>query len=247
MKLGTENKKSVYALIILGVIAAIAVYTQLLSGPSYTPTAAAPPKTADTTDTPAKPDTTPSPDVSRAARPVTARSGASARSSTEFRPVLIPKKPEERIKRIADVDPTLRLDLLEKVMKVPPAGGERDLFQILKAPPVKAADLAKLDEPKVHQFVGPREPPPPPPPPPPPGEKPLEPIPLKYYGFIVERANGKRTAYFKDNDDNILEGTEGSTLDKRYRIVRIGLDKVLMEDTQQKRQQSLNIEPEVTG
>jgi hypothetical protein len=33
----------------------------------------------------------------------------------------------------------------------------------------------------------------------------------------------------------------------RYRIVQIGVDKVLVEDTQDKRRQPLNLEPEVTG
>ena len=37
MKLGLENRKQVYAVVVLGVIAAYMVYSQLLSGPSSSP------------------------------------------------------------------------------------------------------------------------------------------------------------------------------------------------------------------
>jgi hypothetical protein len=248
MKLGAENKKKVYALAVLGVVAAYMVYSQLLSGPSYTPapapaatagdSAAASPATA-----PAAPEKSSGPDISRAGTPA-ARSGTASKNS-EFHPVLRSKKPEER-PDVSKIDPTLRLDLMFKVMDVPPAGADRDLFQILTAPPVKVTELAKKDEPKVPRFVGPRPPPPPRPDPPPPPPPPPEPIPLKFYGFSTLRPDGKRTAYFLDGDD-ILEAVEGTTLKGRYRIVQIGLDKVLVEDTQAKRRQSVSLEPEAKG
>src|SRR5260370_9503053 len=46
MKLGTENKKSVYALAVLGVIAAVAVYSSFFSDSNPTPA----PKSAAVTD-----------------------------------------------------------------------------------------------------------------------------------------------------------------------------------------------------
>jgi hypothetical protein len=254
MKLGTENRKSVYALVVLGVIAAYMVYSQLLSGPSSTPAPVAAPRTGDTADTPAPVEApataekSPSgPDISRAGQQGAARPGGSARNGGEFHPVLRAKKKEDRIARIADIDPTLRLDLLAKVMRVAPAGGDRDLFQILKGPPVKETAALKGPEPKVPPpFVGPRPPPPPPPPQPPRPPAPPEPIPLKYYAYSTIHPDGKRTAYFLDGDEP-LAADEGTTLKGRYRIVRIGLDKVLVEDLVQKRQQSINIEPEGAG
>jgi len=249
MKIGAENKKSVYALAVLGVVAAYMVYSQLLSGPSYTSAPAPAAKTGDGAAAspaapPAAPEKSSGPDISRAGTPA-ARSGTGSKSN-EFHPVLRSKKLEER-PDVSKIDPTLRLDLMSKVMEVPPAGGDRDLFQILKTPPVKVTELAQKDEPKVPRgFVGPRLPPPPrtdPPPPPPP---PPEPIPLKFYGFSTLRPDGRRTAYFLDGDE-ILEAVEGTTLKGRYRIVQIGLDKVLVEDTQAKRRQSVNLEPEAKG
>ena len=40
---------------------------------------------------------------------------------------------------------------------------------------------------------------------------------------------------------------EGQVLKGRFRIVQISLDKVLVEDTQDKRRQPLNMEKENTG
>ena len=164
------------------------------------------------------------------------------------------KKKEDQIAHIEDIDPTMRLDLLAKVMKVPPAGGERDLFQISKTPPVKAAAPEQLTgvEPKVqpYVFVGPRlpAPPPPPPAPPPPHRRRRSRSNITAVSSI--RPDGKRTAYFISpgpDGDEILEATEGTVLKGRYRIVQISVDKVVVEDTQEKRRQPLNIEPEVTG
>jgi hypothetical protein len=130
---------------------------------------------------------------------------------------------------------------------VPQAGAERDLFQILKSPPVHA-DTAQLkgEEPHVWRIYGPQPPPPPPMPAPDPSTLPPPPIPLKYYGICTERLNGKKTAYFLDNDE-IIEATEGMTLKGRYKVVRIGEKAVVMEDMQSKRQQDLPLVPELAG
>ncbi|HUI58377.1 MAG TPA: hypothetical protein VLY04_25565 [Bryobacteraceae bacterium] len=238
MKIGADDKKKVAWLIVLGLGAAYAVYSNLSSGTPSGPAVrtssrvAAPPETADTgaaADAASGGQRVPRPGIRD--------------KNQEFRPVLHPKRKEDQIDT-SKVDPTLRLDLLAKVQAVPPAGGERDLFQILRTPPVK--QLAQAAEPKVIPFVGPRQPPPPPGPPGPQPEPPPPPIPLKYYGFCTEINNGRRTAYFLDGDD-ILQAGEGSTLKGRYRVVRIGLSSVTMEDVQVKRQQNLSLEPEAAG
>jgi len=236
MKIGAENKKALWALAVLGLIAAYGLYSNVLSGPS-----AAPARSAKTSAVDAIPEAVAVPENSKAAPQRAARAQAQ-----EFRPVLRPKKKEDQIVDIRTVDPTIRLDLLAKVQAVPQAGGERDLFQILKAPPVHEAEVLKGAEPHVFIPVGPKAPPPPPGPPPDPSTLPPPPIPLKYYGFCTERNNGKRTAYFLDNDE-IIQATEGATLKGRYRVVRIGLNLVVMEDMQSKRQQNLPLEPEMAG
>ena len=248
MKLGTENKKSVIALAVLGSLAAYMVYSQLLSGPSATPAPGAVAHSGEIADAlPATADKAPVPDVSRAAQDAAPRSNARSKTN-DFHPKLRSKKKEERNAGIVNVDPTLRKDLWDRAMEVPPAGGERDLFQILKTPPVhQAAALPTTPEPKVFPFVGPRPPVPPAPPPPPPPPPPPTPITLKYFAYSALHPDGKRTAYFLDSDDTILEAVEGTMLKGRYRIVQIGLEKVLVEDTVEKRRQSINFEPEGTG
>lgn len=243
MNLGVENKKSVYALIGLGVVAAYMVYSQLLSGPSYPAARPANPN-ADVSISGIGNAT--GPDVARdTEKPVRP---TSHKSNGEFKPVLIPKKKEDRIANIFGIDPTIRMDWLEKVLKVPPAGGERDLFQILKGPPVKAtAMLDPSKEPKLFRPYGPAVPPPPVVPKPVVASTPPPtPIPLKYYAYSAIHPNGKRSAFFYDGDD-IVMADEGTVLKGRYRIVQIGTDKVLVEDMVEKRRQSVAIEPEVTG
>jgi hypothetical protein len=242
MKLGGENKKAVYALIGCGSLAAYMVYSQFFTGPTYKPVQ--PPSGDIVAEAAAASDKSSGPDISRASEDAAPRP---ARSKTgEFRPIFISKKKEDRIANIANIDPTLRLDLLARVMKVPPAGGERDLFQILKSPPVKETVALTGPETKVHPFVGPRLPPPPPPPPPPAAAPAPPPIPLRYFGYSAVHPDGTRTAYFLDGDE-ILEADEGAILKGRYRIVQIGLDKVLVEDTVERRRQPINIEPEAMG
>ena len=69
-------------------------------------------------------------------------------------------------------------------------------------------------------------------------EAPPPPITLKYYGLATKRIDGKKTAFFLDGEEIIL-APEGYTVKKKYRVVRIGVNSVLMEDMDSKRQQSL--------
>jgi len=259
MKLWSGNKNSLIAASVLGVIALYMVYSQFFSGPTYktvtpqTMTAAHSDPSADAA-VPAPPPAagkSSGPNISQAKGKV--GKGASSKSKNgEFHPIYIPKKAEDRIGNIGDVDPTIRFDRLERVMNVAQAGSERDLFQILKAPPVKASTLlASANEPKVrpYTFVGPQKPPPPAPPPPPPPPPPPTPIPFKFYGTSAVHPDGTRTAYFiipGDDGGEILMANEGDVLKKRFRIVQIGVDKCLVEDVTDKRRQPLAMEREAT-
>jgi hypothetical protein len=256
MKIGAENKKSVYALSVLGVLAAYLVYSNFFSGPTYktvTPQSAPIPSDAssDTATVTAPSEKSSGPDISQAKTKV--GKGSSSKSKNGgFHPVYIPKKKEDRV-NVGGIDPTIRFDLLTRAMKVAQAGGARDLFQISKTPPV--TELAVLKGPETtirpYTFVGPRPPPPPPgPPPPPPPPGPMV-IPFKFYGTSAVHPDGTRTAYFiipgaTSDMDEIFMANEGAVLKNHYRIVQIGVDKVVVEDTQDKRRQPLNIEKENT-
>jgi hypothetical protein len=72
---------------------------------------------------------------------------------------------------------------------------------------------------------------------------PPPPITLKYYGFSSPPGAGTKTAFFLDGED-ILVAKEGETVKRRYRVVRIGVTSVVMEDTDSKRQQTIPLAEE---
>ena len=153
------------------------------------------------------------------------------------------KRPEDRIDPMT-IDPILRLDLLAKVQGVELAGGSRNLFQF-SPPPVKAEAL-KGPEPKVvpkpdrrvsgRRTIRPSRP----------GRLRLRPSISSITAFRRARNNGKKKAFFLDGDE-ISVAAEGDTVKKRYRVVRIGVNSVLMEDMESKRQQSLPLTEEQPG
>jgi hypothetical protein len=243
MKLGAEDKKKVYALAVLGVVAVIAFYTQVIdTGSSSTPSTPRPAATAAAPDSPAPtamPTAAPTPSPADPA-PRASKKLITVSRGEDFRPALHSKRPEDRIDPLT-VDPTLRTDLLAKVQDVKPEGGSRNLFQfgaaapkeVLKGPEQKIPVIAK-----VYDYPRPKPPDPPkaaePPPPPEP------PIDLKYYGVATKTINGKKTALFLDGENTLL-APEGSIVKKKYKVVRIGPSSVVMENTENKKQQTLQI------
>ncbi len=231
MKLGTDDPKK---LIILGVLVAVGAYLKFsdtLSGPSSTPS------TSSTTALSRQAPT--APDLPQAPRP-SARSPRSRVQSDEFHPVLHPKRPEDRIDT-TKIDPTLRLDLLAKLQNGEAPGPGRDVFQFGQAAPKPLPA-----EPTIKIAAKPPAPPAPSTPPAPPGPPPPPPINLRYYGYSSGPAAGGKTAFFLDGED-ILVAKEGETVKRRYRVVRIGNTSVTMEDTESKRQQTLQLAEEAAG
>jgi hypothetical protein len=163
----------------------------------------------------------------------------SATGAREFRPSLKPKNVDT-----ASIDPTLRLDLLEKVRNVAVEGGTRSLFEIGTAPPEQIAGKEPDKIAIAPKFVGPMPPKPVEPPP----EPKAPPIPLKFYGFVNKTKVGDKRAFFLDGEDIVI-AAEGDTIKKRYKIVRIGVNSAVVEDTEFKsnNQQTLPLEAEIAG
>ncbi len=143
-----------------------------------------------------------------------------------------------------DVDPTLRLGLLERVRAVPEASGLRNLFDTTAAaaqnlPPLPAHPPKMTPGPLT---TGPDQTAASTPPPPPPFS-----IPLKYYGFVkpTGHAVNESRGFFMDGD-NILVGGEGDVLEKRFLIVALTPNSARLEDTQAKQGQDLQVTPEAT-
>jgi hypothetical protein len=144
----------------------------------------------------------------------------------------------------ASIDPTLRLDLLAKLKTVTAEGGTRSLFEIAAAPPeeISVKEPAKIAI--ARRFVGPLMPKPVEPP----AEPKAPPIPLKFYGFVNKSKVGDKRAFFLDGEDIVIAG-EGDLIKKRYKIVRIGVNSAVVEDTEFKsnNQQTLPLEAELAG
>ena len=165
------------------------------------------------------------------------------RSTQEFHPTLKPDKEDEV--DYTKIDPTLRLDLLAKLQKVEVDGNSRSLFDFGKAPPPALAQLAKNQAPIKPGPLAPK-----------PGDPaakaaeptkpPLPPIPLKFYGFVSPRQQGEKRAFFLEGDD-IFVAAEGDTIKNRYKVIRIGVNSAVVEDTSNKNQQTLKLVEEATG
>ena len=60
----------------------------------------------------------------------------------------------------------------------------------------------------------------------------------KYYGFAGKPGAGSRRGFLLDGEE-ILIGGEGEVFQKRYKIKRIGLDSIVIEDLQFRQEQTL--------
>ena len=228
MKLGAEPKK-VVSLAVLLLVAAAGYFSGGDDRPQTVatnrPQAAAPVAGPRQAITPA------------AAKSSVARPNSKNRTSQEFKPILRPRRVEDRIDP-ATIDPTLRTDLLTRLGNVPIQGGARPLFEFGAAPPPKAPDPGKIvpTKPVTGATAVPVTPSAPVTPTAP--VKPqAPPIPLKFYGFTSARAGAKR-AFFLENED-VFVANEGEIVKKRYKVVRINMNSVVLEDTEYKQQQTL--------
>jgi hypothetical protein len=231
MKLGAEPKK-IAILVGLLVVAAVVYFVNSSSGSSaeYTPPAAsqAPVATRSAPGQPVRP-------APRANPPMRAQ-----RTLQEFRPSLRPKRGEERPDPTT-IDPTLRLDLLAKLQAVNVEGARRSIFDFgqTPAPKTEPAKAAAVNGPKVPSPIAPLDADP---------AKPVEqakpqapPVPLKFFGYISPVGQPQKRAFFVEGDE-IHVVREGDLVKRRYKIVRIGINSVVVEDTQFKSEQTLPLE-----
>lgn len=234
MKIGAEPKR----LAVLGglvLIGGYVFYSNVISGPSEPEPERSRGAISHTSPLPPGAPAYPAAQTNTRRRP--------SRTSEEFRPSLKPKRPEERVDPMT-IDPTLRLDLLAKVQAVELQGGNRNLFQFSAAPPpplpkepvvpVKTPQQVAQEQAQKLAEAGPPKPPPPPP------------ITFKYYGYSSLRGDNHKRAFFLDGDDILVAG-EGELVKKRYKVVRIGVNSVVMEDTQFKHEQTLPLLAEAAG
>jgi hypothetical protein len=140
--------------------------------------------------------------------------------------------PQVSISPIKVENPTLRVDKIRASQAVTYTGRHRNIFQETLPPP--DIDRAKLEAPRP---VGPVVPPPPPP---------LV-VNLKFFGYLDDRTDGAKKAFFTDGDENVFIAAEGDTLENRFRLLKIRNDSVEMEELASGRRTVVMIEPEPGG
>ncbi|MFN7935366.1 MAG: hypothetical protein U0R19_18700 [Bryobacteraceae bacterium] len=244
MNLGAEPKK-VAALGALMLLGAYSFYTNVLSDPAV-PEQARKSTSAPAAATPGAPVT---PAARETARRTEERKMLSGRQSVgDFKPVVRSGNEKERPDPMK-VDPTLRMDLVARLQNVTLSGGQRSLFEISNLPdPVPSAaapagtDIKipvgkKLLYDRLARAMGPDPKPVPQPPPPKP---PPPPIPLKFYGYSSPKTGAKRAFFLEGEEIHVIQ--EGDTIKKKYRIVKIGLKSVVVEDIEHKHEQTMPLE-----
>lgn len=240
-KLGAQRKQ----VAILGGLVVTLIVVYLINRTPSVPDGAVP--SSQTRATPSLPNPlgprtvpqTPMPGPMPAQR-TAARGGA--RSVEDFRPSLKLKEGTD----VSRIDPTLRLDLLAKLQKIPMEGGSRSLFEFSQPPAPPPPKVTIKPGPQVTE-VKPKAP----------GTEsegkpatpPAPPIPLKFYGYAnTARGGGPRRAFFLDaNGDEIFVAGENEMIRNRYKVIRIGVNSAVVEDTTNKNQQTLPLEAELAG
>ena len=228
MKLGAERNK-IIVLAVASTVAAGTVYLQFFAGEEAAPTRR-------------RPATVTSSSASERA-PRQRRASAPPRQvrGQNFRPAFHRADSDEPLDPMT-VDPTLQTDLLAKVRSVEFEGVERNLFRFGQRKEVVASPSAEeIEESQkrlealqarsskpVKKKRGAR--------------KPTAPaIEWKYYGFANSRRDTRKRAFLLDGEE-IFVATEGDVFKKRYRIVRIGINSIVIEDMQFKEEQKLPLE-----
>jgi hypothetical protein len=138
-----------------------------------------------------------------------------------------------------DIDPTLRLDSLQRLQSVEQAKAGRSLFEIGPDPVAAAGALPPVPKgpviPVVSQqtVAGPVQ-----------SLPPQVNIPLKFYGFVRPAQKGQNSRGLFLEGDNILIAAEGELIDHRYLVRELNAATARLEDTQIKQGQTLPVVPE---
>lgn len=139
-----------------------------------------------------------------------------------------------------DIDPILRVDLLDRLAKVELPAANRNLFE---SGPTEAEMLQaavpnrKIPLKPIAALTPPTVVPPPP-------VMPQVNIPLKYYGFARPSSTAEANRGFFMDGDDILVAAEGQMIKQQYLVVQLTATAAKLEDTHMKMGQSLPVTPE---
>jgi hypothetical protein len=124
---------------------------------------------------------------------------------------------------LAVENPSLRLDMLERIRKFEYTGRHRNIFSASLPPPPPP----KVDPTKQAQSG-------------PPAPAPLE-VPVKFFGYAADPQTGYRRAFFTNGEDVFIVA-EGETLLSRFRLLHIGNSTADLEEIASGRRATLVLE-----
>jgi hypothetical protein len=130
------------------------------------------------------------------------------------------------------VNPSLRLDELDRIRKLEYAGVHRNIFSVIVPPP--PPHVPTPAEARAAAAYAAAHPPPPPPPPP------LS-VPATFFGYVTDARTGHKQAFFTDGDDVFIAG-EGELLLGRFRVLKIGNDTAEVEEVSSGRTTTLTMQ-----
>jgi hypothetical protein len=157
------------------------------------------------------------------------RGGREERGTLRLRPVDATR---------GDIDPTLRLEFLDRLSKVQAPASMRNLFETGPATQMGGAVPNRVIPVKASTPALPITP-----------TYPISPeiaanIPYKYYGFAKPLNGGDPNRGFFMEGDNVLVAVEGQLLESRYLVVQLTPNDARVEDTQVKLGKTLPVVPE---
>lgn len=246
-QLGAEPKK----LMVLGGLAVVLVAVFFINRNPGVPPQPEPVRAAAGNPAPLK--TLPARAASKSSAPLPPQRGAGTRKGDaaiqDFKPTL--KLPEGA--DVSRIDPSLKLDLMAQLQELPMEGGERSLFEFGAPPkpktptpsvePVKPGTPAAPGGPETAGGTTATPAPTTPAKPAPPGPPAIA---LKFYGYVAESQGPSKRAFFLDGDDIVVAG-ENDVIRSRFKVVRIGVNSAVVEDTTTKSQQTLPLVAELQG
>lgn len=156
----------------------------------------------------------------KAASPAAIPNGAAQADARSSRPANI-RRPAPAIVE-QTLDPTVRLDLLKTSEANQYKGSGRNIFRAQAEPVELPKPLQPPFKPPEPVMTGPPAPPP---------------INLKFFGFATREGEAKKV--FLAEGDNVFIAGEGEIVNRRYRVVRIGVNSVEVEDVFDNRRQTI--------
>lgn len=151
---------------------------------------------------------------------------ASLPTTTQNRNITSSGHTAVRLESAAQLDPTLHPERMALAENTKYTGTSRNIFSKDSLPPVPVG--AAIEKPIASVRTGPVAPAGPAPPPP---------IDLKFYGFATDQS-GRKLVFLLHGDDVFVAG-QGDIVDRRYKVLQVESNAVVVEDLAYNNQQSL--------